>query len=102
MKLKSIICLIGVAWGVALSGLAKEKGVPAEDLFVQGQIPKIQIVLSQAAQDQLRQHPRTYVLGTVHEGNRVYTNVSIRLKGALGSFRPIDDRPAFTVNFGRA
>ena len=38
---------------------------------------------------------------TVREGTRVYTNVSIRLKGGPGSFRPLEDRPAFTVNFGR-
>ena len=35
------------------------------------------------------------------EGDRRYTNVAIRLKGAAGSFRPLDDRPAFTVHFER-
>ncbi|MBL9168928.1 MAG: CotH kinase family protein [Verrucomicrobiales bacterium] len=51
--------------------------------------------------DQLRQKPRKYVSGRVVEGTRVYTNVSIRLKGGPGSFRPLDERPAFTVNFDR-
>jgi hypothetical protein len=52
--------------------------------------------------DQLRQHPRTYVSGTIREGNVTYTNVAIRLKGGPGSSRPVDDnKPAFTVNFDR-
>jgi hypothetical protein len=29
------------------------------------------------------------------------TNVALHLKGAAGSFRGVDDKPAFTVNFGR-
>lgn len=44
---------------------------------------------------------RPEVLATVREGGLVYTNVSLRLKGSLGSFRPFDDRPAMTLNFGK-
>jgi len=77
------------------------KPIPALDLFVQGDIPRIRLELSEEAMDQLRQKPRKYVSGRVVEGKRVYTNVAIRLKGAQGSFRSVDDRPAFTVNFDR-
>lgn len=77
------------------------KPVPALDLFVQGEIPKIRLELSEDAMDQLRQKPRKYVSGRVVEGKRIYTNVAIRLKGGPGSFRSLDDRPAFTVNFDR-
>lgn len=77
------------------------KPVPAMDLFAQGLIPSIRLELSAAAMDQLRQSPRKYVAGQVVEGDRIYTNVAIRLKGGPGSFRPLDDRPAFTVNFDR-
>ncbi|HEY2952742.1 MAG TPA: CotH kinase family protein [Verrucomicrobiae bacterium] len=44
---------------------------------------------------------RTNVLATVREGNRVYTNVAVHLKGGLGSFRPVDDKPALTLSFDR-
>ena len=100
--------LVGlVAAGCLLSGTpgvaAKlEAGVlPATDLFQDGLIPRLRIELSAEARASLRSKPRTYVTATIREGAHVYTNVSIRLKGGPGSFRQLDDRPAFTVNFGR-
>jgi hypothetical protein len=50
---------------------------------------------------QLRKEARTYVMATVVEGTRIYTNVGVHLKGAAGSFRPVDDRPALTLNFDK-
>src|SRR5260221_4100249 len=47
-------------------------------------------------------HDRSNVLATVREGNKVYTNVAIHLKGGLGSFRPFDDKPALTLSFDRS
>jgi hypothetical protein len=44
---------------------------------------------------------RTNVMVTVREGTTVYTNVALHLKGAAGSFRPVDDRPAMTLHFGK-
>ena len=38
---------------------------------------------------------------TVRAGGKVWTNVAIHLKGAAGSFRPVDDLPALTLNFGK-
>lgn len=97
--------------GMALVGFGAEetrgrtKPVPALDLFVQGEIPRVRLELTDDAMERLRKSPRKYVAGAVVEslatGERRYTNVAIRLKGAAGSFRAIDDRPAFTVNFDR-
>jgi hypothetical protein len=44
---------------------------------------------------------RPEVRATVREGGQVFTNVAIHLKGAAGSFRPLDDKPAFTLNFAK-
>ena len=77
------------------------KPVPALDLFAQGEIPRLRLELSEEAMEQLRKQPRKYVAGAVVEGERRYTNVAIRLKGGPGSFRALDDRPAFTINFDR-
>jgi hypothetical protein len=82
---------------VSISG----KPVPAVDLFEKGEIPRVRLELSDDAIERLRSSPRKYVIGAIVEGARRYTNVSIRLKGGPGSFRPLDDRPAFTVNFDR-
>jgi hypothetical protein len=37
----------------------------------------------------------------VRAGGQVWTNVAVHLKGAAGSFRPVDDLPALTLNFGK-
>jgi spore coat protein H len=65
-------------------------------------VPRIELQLDRTAENSLRRDPRTYVLGTVVEGGIRYTNVSIKIKGAVGSFRSYDDRPALTLNFHRA
>src|SRR5688500_11917603 len=44
---------------------------------------------------------RPEATATVTEGGTVYTNVAIHIKGAAGSFRPFDDRPALTLNFDK-
>jgi spore coat protein H len=48
-------------------------------------------------------HPqqRPEVLVTVREGRTLYTNVDLHLKGAAGSFRPFDDKPALTLHFSK-
>jgi spore coat protein H len=47
------------------------------------------------------QDERPEVLVTVREGSNSYTNVALHLKGAAGSFRDFDDKPALTLNFGK-
>lgn len=42
---------------------------------------------------------RPQALATVREGDAVFTNVTVHLKGAAGSFRPFDDQPCLTLNF---
>ena len=72
---------------------------------------RIQIEIPQEGIDTLRQYnwrgqrrgdiqERETVKGT-SAGGRVYRDVAIHLKGAAGSFRPIDDRPALTLNFDK-
>jgi spore coat protein H len=107
MRFASSVCvLLFLAWNpapaFAQAAPASKKPVPALDLFEKGVIPPVRLELSDDAIVSLRASPRKYVVGTVVEGARRYTNVSIRLKGGPGSFRPLEDRPSFTVNFDRA
>lgn len=44
---------------------------------------------------------RPQVKVTVREGGKVYTDVALHLKGAAGSFRRFDDKPALTLNFSK-
>jgi spore coat protein H len=48
-----------------------------------------------------RQQQRPEVMATVREGDTTYTNVAMHIKGAAGSFRPFDDKPALTLNFNK-
>jgi spore coat protein H len=84
---------------------------PTEDLFTNTQIFRIQIEIPEAGMETLReyhwggwggpQEKRTAVKGTVREGEKVYKDVAIHLKGAAGSFRSVDDDPALTLHFDK-
>jgi spore coat protein H len=80
---------------------ASAKEIAGEDLFRDNLIPSIHLILSPEAMSSFGPdgRQRRYVKCTVREGTKSYTNVAIRLKGGPGSFRPIQDKPAFTLNF---
>jgi len=82
---------------------------PGPDLFSDTNIVRIHIVIPKAGlrllrtynwhEDRGRERPET--TATITEGQLIYTNVALHLKGAAGSYRSIDDRPAFTLNFAK-
>ena len=79
----------------------KAAEAPGSDLFERGRVRRLKIQLPPAAAAALRQNSRGYVRATLEEGNTRYENVGLHLKGAVGSFRPLDDKPAFTLDFDR-
>ena len=42
---------------------------------------------------------RAEALATVREGTNIYHRVALHLKGSAGSFRELDNKPAFTLHF---
>jgi hypothetical protein len=72
---------------------------PGHDLFTNGAIPRLHLDIRPADIARLRQQPREFVPVTLTEAHAVYPNVAVHLKGSLGSFRPIDDKPALTLDF---
>ncbi|WCJ58432.1 CotH kinase family protein [Fontisphaera persica] len=74
---------------------------PGANLFTNGPIPRIQIEISREAYESLRRNPRQNVSATVKEGGKTYLNVALHLKGAAGSFRPVDNKPGMMLHFGR-
>lgn len=79
----------------------------ADALFDEPSLVRIRIEIPPAGLNALR---RTHWEGggarpiakvTVREGDRVYTNVAVHLKGAAGSFRPVESKPALTLNFDK-
>ncbi|HZR15846.1 MAG TPA: CotH kinase family protein [Verrucomicrobiae bacterium] len=80
---------------------------PKDDIFAGTNVLKIRILIPNSGISALRNsgwgngQERPKVKAIVREGGVVYTNVEVHLKGAAGSFRPIDDNPALTLNFDK-
>lgn len=78
---------------------AQEKTDESQALFAGGQILRLKIEISPGEVERIKADDRPYVRGTVTENDNVtYKDVGIKLKGAAGSFREFDDRPALTLN----
>jgi hypothetical protein len=76
--------------------------VAAAALFSNAVPLQVQIQISAADVQALKKDSRRYVRATVLEGEMIYTNVGLHLKGSAGSFRQIDDvKPAFTLSFNQ-
>ncbi|MFM1768003.1 MAG: hypothetical protein RJA22_532 [Verrucomicrobiota bacterium] len=77
-------------------------GAPADPgPFPPGAVWRIRLEIPSAGMEGLRGQPREFVSATFHEGSNLLQEVAVRLKGSLGSFRPVDDKPAFTIDFDR-
>jgi spore coat protein H len=102
-----LLCVLPVAgWSAGTDDAPRSgKARAADELFDGTNVVQIQIDIPRAGMVVLRgsgwgnRQDRPEAKATVREGNTVYTNVSIHLKGAAGSFRSIDDNPALTLNF---
>ncbi len=74
----------------------------SDDFFDRGVIPQIKIELKESQSKKLREDARHYVkCKLIENGETTYTDVAIKLKGAAGSFRELDDKPAFTLNMNK-
>src|ERR1041384_6965390 len=94
------------SYAEAAAKLTKADKVKAGDeLFSGKEIPRIQIEVPAKAMERLRGRgwswgwggwsgDRPEVQVTVLEGGRIYTNVALHLKGAAGSFQPVESKPA--------
>ena len=98
-------CLVIVA-GLVLAQDPENRPARKPDasdaFFDKGTIPELKIQISERELEKLKAENRKYVRCTIIEnGKTTYKNVAIKLKGAAGSFREFDDRPALTLNAGK-
>lgn len=80
---------------------AADKDTSADLFKGVGPVPKILIEADKQAADSLRREPRKYVKCTIKVGDQVYKDAAIHLKGAAGSTRGWDDKPAMTINMDK-
>lgn len=77
---------------------AREKD-EVDKFFESMPVLKLKVEIQPDQMQKLRENPRAYARGTIiEEGGATLKSVGIKLKGAAGSFRGVDDRPAFTIN----
>lgn len=69
----------------------------ADALFTNNLILKLEIEVSDAGLDSLDAEPRQYVSVTIREGDTVYTNAVAHLKGSIGSYRKLEEKPGWTI-----
>ena len=84
------------------AGLNKPaKAPPGSEIFDKPTILDFQLQLGEANLQALRSRPRDYTFAAVVVDGTTYREVGVKLKGAAGSFRPVDDYPALTLNFDK-
>ncbi len=77
-------------------------GAPAPSPGAFGeQVHDLRIELGPEAVAALQHDPRTYVHAKVRSEGKEWPDVAIHLKGATGSFRPLEDKPGLTLDFDR-
>ena len=93
----------GITALLLASGARAAQPDDADQVFFRdGIIPKLRIEISPAELAKLNKDNRSFVRCTIREGDEfIYSEVGIHLKGAAGSFRPVGDRPALTLNFDK-
>src|SRR5882724_2870932 len=100
-------CLVsGVLLCLAANLMARASGVgivaaPGAELFTNGPVLHFSVQISKAGMESLRIDQRKPVHSTVKEGNVIYEDVAVHVKGAAGSLRDIDDQPALTLTFNK-
>jgi spore coat protein H len=74
----------------------------SDAFFAQSRIVELKLELTEASANALRENPRAYVRAKlVENGQTEYVDIGVKLKGAAGSFRDLDDRPALTLHPGK-
>ena len=96
-----VLLLLTIDAGWAAPGLTALRRDKSDEFFASGVIPSLRIEIAKTNMASLRRDDRTYVRATVREGDRVYEEVGIHLKGAAGSKQSIDQKPALTLNFDK-
>lgn len=77
------------------------EALPGSEIFDRPTVLDFQVQLVETNLQALRDRPREYTPTTVVVNGEIYRDVGVKLKGAAGSFRHVDDRPAMTLHFSK-
>ena len=84
-----------------VAGVKRPTPDKSDAFFTNGVIPHFKIEIAGTNYASLQRDPRRSVRAKVTDGKTVYEDVAIHLKGAAGSFQPLEGKPALTLNFDK-
>ena len=98
--------LVVAGWGGGIGCGAASGATTRQDeaarFFAAGAIPHLRIQIPSTNLARLQRDARAYVRASVRDGDTVYDEVGVHLKGAAGSFQAVNDaKPALTLNFDK-
>src|SRR6187455_351904 len=93
----ALVLFLAATWVTAAENDAKHRAATAS--FLAGPIAEIEIELKKEEYNGLKEQPKRYAEGTLKVGDKIWKGVAVKLKGNDGSFRPINEKPGFTLNF---
>lgn len=100
-RLPALSALCAILTVVPFALTAGASGDRNAEEFFAGPAQAFVITIESRSVNRLQNEPREYVPATVRVGGTLYTNVGIHLKGAAGSSRDFNDRPALTLKFDK-
>jgi spore coat protein CotH len=69
-----------------------------DPLFATPKVLQLKLEIAPALIEELRKNPKGYVKANVREGDKTYSTIGLRLKGA-SSVKLLDKKPSFTLKF---
>ncbi len=91
--------LLSLLTAPAFAASYAPKRLPGAEIFDNQTVLPLRIQISSNEMARLRRNDREDVRANVWEGTNVYRDVGLHVKGAAGSRRDINDKPALTLNF---
>lgn len=90
-----------LAFGGAVGADAPTSGAgrTGDDFLDRSPFHEVALILAPEDVASLRAQPRSYVDASVRVDALPPVRARVRLRGSSGSFRPVDDRPAWTLDF---
>ena len=107
-----LLVAFGVVFLLCQSRASSRNPLPGADIFEGTNVLRINITIPEAGMQLLRRdggpnyggdpdRKRPEARATIRDGSRTYNDVAVQVKGAAGSWRPIDDRPGLTLRFDK-
>ncbi|HEY0456861.1 MAG TPA: CotH kinase family protein [Verrucomicrobiae bacterium] len=92
-----LIAFLCVCHALASAADFFPKGSTSADLFTN--IHRLRLEVSAESWSALQKNAREYVSATLFDGATKFEKVAVHLKGSSGSFRPLESKPALTLDF---